>query len=173
MLIAQACAGDIPALESLLNSAYRGEESKKGWTSEADLISGTVRTDAATLQRLIETPGALFLKHVDDAGQLDGCVFLQKHDNRLYLGMLSVSPDSQAGGIGKQLMSAAEAHAFVVQCDRVFMKVISARKELIAWYERKGFRDTGDREPFPQEDRFGVPTRPLEFIIMEKMLEKN
>ena len=170
MPIAQATSADIPALEKLLNSAYRGEHSKKGWTSEADLLQGELRTNAETLRRLIETPGALFLKYADDHDNIDGCVFLQKLEDKLYLGMLSVSPVVQATGIGKQLMSEAEAHAQRQHCSAVFMKVISVRDELIAWYERKGYYKTGKTEPFPRDDRFGVPTQTLEFIIMEKKL---
>ena len=170
MPIAQATLEDIPALEKLLNSAYRGEDSKKGWTSEADLLQGDLRTNAETLRRLMETPGAIFLKYADDRDNIEGCVFLQKLDDKLYLGMLSVSPMVQAKGIGKQLMSQAEERARKQNCSAIFMKVISVRDELVAWYERKGYHKTGKTEPFPRDDRFGVPTQTLEFIIMEKKL---
>jgi hypothetical protein len=77
MPIIQATLKDIPALEALLNSAYRGEGSKKGWTSEARLIEGDLRTDAGTLQKLMHTPGAVFLKYVNEENVIEGCVFLQ------------------------------------------------------------------------------------------------
>jgi GNAT superfamily N-acetyltransferase len=161
---------DIPGLESLLNSAYRGDGSKKGWTSEADLISGELRTDASTLRDLFKTPGAVFLKHSSDAMTIDGCVFLHQIAQRLYLGMLSVSPLIQAKGIGKLLLAAAEERAKRLGCQAIFMKVISARTELIQWYERKGYSRTGETEPFPTDGRFGKPTQALEFIILEKKL---
>lgn len=170
MAIAQATIEDIPGLEKLLNSAYRGEDSKKGWTSEADLLQGELRTDAETLRRLMQTPGAVFLKYVNDQSNVEGCVFLQKLESKLYLGMLSVSPLIQAKGIGKQLMSEAEEYARSQNCSVIFMKVISVRDELVAWYERKGYHKTGRTEPFPRDDRFGIPSQPLEFIIMEKEL---
>ena len=170
MAIAQATIEDIPALERLLNRSYRGEDSKKGWTSEADLLQGELRTDAETLQRLMQIPGAIFLKYVSEQNQVEGCVFLHKLENKLYLGMLSVSPLIQARGIGKQLMSEAEIYARTENCSSVFMKVISVRDELVAWYERKGYHKTGRTEPFPRDDRFGVPTQALEFMIMEKKL---
>lgn len=170
MAIEQATATDILALVTLLNSAYRGEDSKKGWTSEADLLRGELRTDAATLRKLMQTDGAIFLKYVNDRGGVDGCVFLQKKERKLYLGMLSVSPTIQAKGIGKQLMAEAEKYAAKNKCASIFMKVISIRHELIAWYERKGYKKTGEKEAFPTDDRFGVPTQPLEFIILEKPL---
>jgi len=167
MAIVQATIEDISALEKLLNSAYRGEDSKKGWTSEADLLQGELRTDGETLRRLMQTPGAVFLKYVNQQS-IEGCVFLQKLESKLYLGMLSVSPLIQAKGIGKQLMFEAEEYARSQNCSVIFMKVISIREELVAWYERKGYHKTGKTEPFPRDDRFGVPTQTLEFIIMEK-----
>jgi ribosomal protein S18 acetylase RimI-like enzyme len=168
MPILIAAATDIPALEELLNSAYRGEDSKKGWTTEADLLEGDLRTDAATLHQLMQTPGAVFLKYINEENKIEGCVFLHKKENKLYLGMLSVSPWIQAKGIGKELMATAEDYARDQQCTSIFMRVISVRHELVAWYERKGYRKTGETETFPTDNRFGIPTQPLEFIIMEK-----
>jgi ribosomal protein S18 acetylase RimI-like enzyme len=168
MPILTANSNDITALEELLNSTYRGEASKKGWTSEADLIAGDLRTDAATLQKLMQTREAVFQKYVNEENTIAGCVFLQKKGARLYLGMLSVSPLIQAKGIGKELMAVAESYAKEQKCSSIFMRVVSARHELVAWYERKGYRKTGETEPFPTDNRFGTPTQPLEFIIMEK-----
>jgi ribosomal protein S18 acetylase RimI-like enzyme len=88
----------------------------------------------------------------------------------MYLGMLSVSPFIQAKGIGRQLMNTAEDYAKNHNCSSIFMKVISIRHELIAWYERKGYKTTGETEPFPADNRFGIPVKPLEFVIMEKKL---
>jgi hypothetical protein len=48
------------------------------------------------------------------------------------------------------------------------MTVISVRTELIAWYERQGWSDTGKRKPFPENEPFGSPKQPLEFIILKK-----
>ena len=168
MQITIATPADIPAIERLLNSAYRGAESKKGWTTEADLLEGELRTDTSTLIKLINTPDAVFLKYMGHQNEVEGCVFLQKNEDRLYVGMLSVSPSIQAKGIGGQLMTEAEKYARNQNCSSIFMKVISVRHELVSWYERKGYYKTGKTEPFPTDNKFGVPTRPLEFIIMEK-----
>jgi ribosomal protein S18 acetylase RimI-like enzyme len=154
----------------LINSAYRGEEAKKGWTHEADLIDGTIRTDATSLEQLIQKPNAVILKYELD-GKLAGCVFLEKKADRLYLGMLSVSPQIQAQGIGKKLLKAAEEHAKEVGCAVIEMTVISVRRELIAWYERNGYTDSGKREPFPDDGKFGNPREQLEFIYMEKQVD--
>lgn len=159
---------DIPALVALINSAYRGEASKKGWTTEADLLKGELRTDIPTLTSLINTKDAVILKHVSEKGDITGCVYLHKQERGLYLGMLTVSPILQGGGIGKQLLKAAENYARENNCSSIFMNVISLRHELIAWYERHGFRQTDERKPFPSDQQFGIPSQPLEFVIMVK-----
>lgn len=170
MPVLTATSHDIPSLISLINSAYRGDASRQGWTTEANLLDGELRTDLNDLLQLMQTPGAAFLKYTDEAGETGGTVFLKKIEDRLYLGMLSVSPLLQAAGIGKQLMAAAETYAKENGCHSIFMKVISVRQELIAWYERKGYRITGETEPFPAGNQFGTPTQPLEFLIMEKLI---
>lgn len=161
---------DISSLVMLMDSAYRGENSKDGWTSEADLFIGNKRTDEATVSNLIKRPGSVFLKYLNDDGVLEGCVFLHKKENRLYLGMFSVSPLAQGKGIGKKLLSAADDYAKEKNCTTIFMTVITIREDLIAWYERNGYVRTDKILPFPVDERFGIPTRPLEMVILEKYL---
>lgn len=160
---------DIPDLVPLINSAYRGEASKKGWTTEANLISGDIRTDKNQMEELMKTPGAVFLVYQNETGTLEGSVFLQKKENKLYLGILSVLPELQAKGIGKKLMKEAEAYARQENCNSIYMRVISARHELIAWYEKLGYKNSGKTEPF-ENNKYGTANRPIEFIIMEKMI---
>jgi len=167
--ILPAVSADIPQLLQLINSAYRGEHAKKGWTHEADLIDGAIRTDHASLQQLIENPAAAILK-VQQANKIIGCVYLEKKDQHLYLGMLTVSPEIQAQGIGKQLLRAADEYAKQNSCNTIEMTVISVRQELIRWYERNGYHQTSKREPFPSDGKFGNPRQQLEFIYMEKQL---
>jgi ribosomal protein S18 acetylase RimI-like enzyme len=166
-VIAVANDADIPRLNALVNSAYRGEYSKKGWTTEADLLGG-IRTDEQALTDVIHDQQSFMLKYVLD-GEIVGCVHLRKEGDELYLGMLTVSPDLQAKGIGKQLLFAAEGEARKRNCSAVYMTVISVRKELIEWYRRHGYVDTGERRPFPHDDpRFGIPKTRLEFVVLRK-----
>jgi ribosomal protein S18 acetylase RimI-like enzyme len=165
--ISEASVSDIPQLLKLINSADRGEDAKKGWTHEANLIDGDIRTDENSLKQVLKTPGAAILKY-EEEGTVLGCVYLQKKADRLYLGMLSVSPDRQAQGIGKKLLDAANEHAKFNHCSVIEMTVISVRKELIQWYERNGYHPTFKREPFPNDGRFGNPRQQLEFIYLEK-----
>jgi ribosomal protein S18 acetylase RimI-like enzyme len=168
MPVSAASIDDVPELVALINSAYRGEASKKGWTTEAALLDGELRTDRTTLATLMNNPKAVVLKYTTAAGNITGSVYLDKQEKGLYLGMLSVSPLEQAAGIGKQIMVAAERYAKENNCSCIFMNVISIRYELIAWYERRGYRKTGETKPLPADNRFGTPTQPLEFAILQK-----
>jgi ribosomal protein S18 acetylase RimI-like enzyme len=160
---------DIPRIVELLNMAYRGEASKKGWTTEADLIAGEVRADEASVRDTMRAPGSIFLVFEQDE-QLQGSVNLQKHGGRLYLGMFAVNPDLQGSGIGKQLLKGAGAHALDQGCYSIYMKVISVRTELIQWYQRHGYQDTGERTPFPEDGLTGKHLQPLEFATLEKKI---
>jgi ribosomal protein S18 acetylase RimI-like enzyme len=168
-MIEIATIEDVKALNNLVQSAYRGESSKKGWTSEADLLGG-IRTTEKGLLETIQTPKtSIFMYSEDD--KILGCVMLAEKENALYLGMLTVSPDLQGGGIGKKLLKYAEIFAQENGLNKIEMTVISVRSELIAWYERNGYTKTGETKPFPMDDpNFGEPKQHLEFIVMEKRL---
>jgi len=167
--ISKSQLSDVPALNRLVNSAYRGEESKKGWDTEADLLDGT-RTDEELLAGFISRTDTTILKYEQD-NNLVGCVELRIEGIRLYLGMLSVKPDIQSNGIGKKLMQAAEMFAREHQCTTIYMTVISVRQKLIEWYQRIGYTFTGERKPFGFSDpRWGLPKLQLEFVVMEKKL---
>lgn len=167
--IMPSTAEDANELSRLVNAAYRGDTGRQGWTTEADLIEGT-RTDASLLAEIIQTSGSMILKYVEN-GVILGCVELRQENNALYLGMLTVMPLQQGKGIGKLLMKASEDEARQQKCATIFMNVLSDRKELIEWYERHGYHDSGKRKPFAFTDpRFGQPKKPLVFIIMEKKI---
>jgi ribosomal protein S18 acetylase RimI-like enzyme len=168
MSITAAYIEDIPVLVDLINSAYRGEASKKGWTTEADLLEGDARTNTATLAELMGKPSSVILKYINAEEKLIGSVYLDIQDRGLYLGMLTVSPVLQGSGVGKALMREAEQYAKANGCSCIFMNVISVREELIAWYLKLGYKKTGETKPVPSDPRFGVPVKPLEFHIMQK-----
>ncbi|MCC5857546.1 MAG: GNAT family N-acetyltransferase [Ectothiorhodospiraceae bacterium] len=161
---------DVDEIVALVNSAYRGEVSRQGWTTEADLLGGQ-RTDAREVEQLITGPDSVMLVcHRNE--MLIGCVQLQRGRDRAYLGMLAVRPHLQGAGVGKRFMEAAED--FIRDRWRlgvVEMTVIFTRHELIAYYQRRGYRLTGERRPFPLEERFGLPkVDRLEFVVLEKHL---
>ena len=170
-----ACLADVAGLVQLVNSAYRGDSSRAGWTTEADLLDGQ-RTDAAALQDFIEAgqrAGDRALLLFEDAAGPAACVQLEQQGDKAYLGMLTIRPTLQAGGLGRALLAAAERHVREHwQARAVVMTVIEQRPELIAWYQRRGYAPTGKFGAFPYGDaRFGEPRRPdLRFVVLQKPL---
>jgi N-acetylglutamate synthase-like GNAT family acetyltransferase len=146
--IRRAVPADAPALHALIQSAYRGESARSGWTHEADLIAGE-RIPLDEIAAIIADPRQGFL--VADAGDaLVACVLVADKGERLaFFGLLAVSPRRQAGGLGKQLVAAAERQARGFGADRMEMTVIAGRDELIAWYERRGYALTDETRPLP------------------------
>lgn len=170
MKISKAKISDVAELNTLVNSAYRGESSKIGWTTEADLLDG-IRVDEERLKEFIEKKDSMILKYTDNENRIIGCVHLEKHGYKLYLGMLTVSPELQGMGIGKAMMKEAEVQAKAVNCSAVYMSVITDRSVLVNWYIKHGYKNTGVKKPFPSHDkRFGIPKKPLEFILLEKSI---
>ena len=164
---------DVPALVSLVNSAYRGESSRAGWTTEADLLGGQ-RVDEAGIVEMLDRPGNAILIYAP-APAPTACVHLERTGNDAYLGMLTVQPTQQRGGIGRQLLEAAERWALEHWGSRaIHMTVIAQRPELIAWYERRGYRRTGTHKAFPYGDaRFGLPKHDdLVFEVLHKPLAR-
>jgi ribosomal protein S18 acetylase RimI-like enzyme len=168
--ISVATLADVPLITALLNSAYRGESSKQGWTTEAHLIAGNVRTNETNLQEVMQLTNSILVKYVQDDQTIIGCVNLQQHGHKIYLGMLSVSPPLQGAGIGKALLKAADEYAAFLQCQAIYMTVITVRTDLIKWYQRYGYNDTGERKPFNEDNITGKHLQPLEFLVLEKAI---
>lgn len=165
-------ANDVPAIVALVESAYRGEASRAGWTTEADLLDGQ-RTDPAQVTEILHDPdGVLLLAEAD--GELVGCCRLQRRPGgQAYFGLFAVRPAGQGQGYGKQILAEAERLARDDwAAATMVMTVIAQRDDLIAWYERRGYRRTGESEPFPYgNERFGIPRRPdLSFAVLAKKL---
>ena len=166
-----ATPADIGAIVALVESAYRGDVSRKGWTTEADLLDGQ-RTDPISVAELIVKPGCCIL--LGECGaELVACANLERRGVVAYFGMFSVRPDAQGTGLGRAMLAEAERIAKSDwKCTEMQMTVISVRDELIAWYERRGYRRTGIYSPFPYGDeRFGIPKRDdLRFELLVKPL---
>ncbi len=162
---------DVDRIVALVESAYRGDVSRKGWTTEADLLDGQ-RTDADGVRALIGQVGSRVVL-VERNEKLLACAHVERSGDSCYFGMFSVDPTLQGGGVGNATLVECERIAREEwHCRAVNMTVIRQRDELIAWYERRGYRRTGETKPFPYGDeRFGIPRRPdLEFIVLAKPL---
>ena len=166
-----AVEDDLDALVALVTSAYRGDASRIGWTTEADLLDGE-RIDRDVLREDILRPRSRVLLAERD-GELLACAHVADLEGFGYFGMFAVRPDLQGGGLGKAVLAEAERIAREDWgLSRMRMTVIDLREELIAWYQRRGYRRTGITRPFPYGDeRFGIPRRDdLRFEILEKDL---
>lgn len=162
---------DIPALVALVTAAYRGDASRAGWTTEADLLDGA-RIAPEVLAEDIRRPQSIVLIGERD-GHLLACAHVAVDDGAGYFGMFAVSPGLQGQGIGKAMLAEAERLAREdFSQKRMRMSVIDLREELIAYYLRRGYRRTGIHKPFPYGDtRFGEPKRQdLRFEVLEKPL---
>lgn len=158
-----ATAADVAAVVALTQSAYRGAASRVGWTTEADLLDGQ-RTDADEVSALVANPDVHLLLAQRDGRVEASCVLEHlagEHTGDAYFGMFSVRPEAQGHGTGRALLAEAERIARTEWHSPVMrMTVIDVRSELIAWYERRGYRRTGEHKPFPYGDaHFGIPKR--------------
>jgi ribosomal protein S18 acetylase RimI-like enzyme len=166
-----ATEGDCPRIVDLVESAYRGDRSRAGWTTEADLLDGQ-RTDLDEVRAIVADPQARIVLAFE-AGELVGNIVARNEPDGVHIGMFAVRPTLQARGIGRLLLEAAERVATSeFSSTRAVLHVLTRRSELLAWYERRGYRDTGARERFPEGNpRVGIPRVPdLEFAIMGKSL---
>ncbi|MGA5435800.1 GNAT family N-acetyltransferase [Streptomyces cellulosae] len=166
-----ATDADVDALVELIESAYRGESSRAGWTTEADILDGQ-RTDRDGVLEVVKAADSRLLT-VEREGRIVACCQLEHRGDHAYFGMFAVSPALQGAGLGRTVIAEAERQAREGWgVTEMHMTVISVREDLIAWYERRGYRRTGRTTPFPYGDeRFGIPQRDdLEFELLVKEL---
>ncbi|KFG76877.1 GNAT family N-acetyltransferase [Streptomyces mutabilis] len=166
-----ATDADVDEIVALVESAYRGDASRAGWTTEADILQGQ-RTDPEGVLEVIKSPDGHLLT-VERDGVVVACCQLEHRGAHAYFGMFAVSPALQGAGLGKAVIAEAERRSREAwDVTEMHMTVISVREDLIAWYERRGYRRTGEMSPFPYGDeRFGIPQRDdLQFELLVKPL---
>jgi ribosomal protein S18 acetylase RimI-like enzyme len=172
MRLQPAGPDDLARVEALVNRAYRGPAARGGWTHEADVLDG-LRIQPGDLARTLgEAIATTILLGLDDEGALIGCVMAALEEKGVAeIGMLSVEPALQAKGVGRALLEGAEHAGARMGALTARLHVIAQRTELVAWYQRRGYVDTGARTPFPHDANAGRPLRrDLEFLILEKPL---
>jgi GNAT superfamily N-acetyltransferase len=165
-----ATIADVDQIVLLVESAYRGDSSRIGWTTEADFLDGR-RTGPDEVGSKIAAPGNQILLAFSDDELLASC-HIEKQDYACYFGMFAVKPTLQNSGLGRQVLAQAERVARESWgCTAMKMTVIDIRDTLIAWYERRGYQNTGEILPFPALDpKFGLPKQRLQFVVLRKEL---
>lgn len=167
----QASLKDTTNIYRLVQSAYRGEASRAGWTTEADLLDGQ-RTDTVEISAILNRPANRIIL-CEEEGQLVGSMQIEKKQDYAYLGMFAVRPDCQGKGLGKSMLNHAEQIVFSeMDCNWLEMTVITQRKDLIGWYQRRGYEVSGKTRPFPYGDtRYGIPRR--DDLILEVLKKRR
>jgi ribosomal protein S18 acetylase RimI-like enzyme len=163
---------DLPAIVAIMNAAFRGTDGGRGWSTEAGYITGE-RTNESLLSEEIAGGAQYLVAKNDLTSALDGCVSLQAvSPEKWYLGSLTVGPALQNTGFGRKLLGAAEEYASMHGARIIEMTVVNVRDALISWYERRGYRRSGETRPFPYGDnRYGTPMRSdLQFVVLERHL---
>lgn len=170
MVLRTAVVQDISRLNELVNSVYRGENAQKGWTTEAALLDGQRVDDQMLADIISNVRERIFL--FEDSGQILGCVHSVDKEKNVFLGMLSVPVELQGRGLGKKLMNIVEKDAKARGFAAVQMHVLSVRQELLDWYYRHGYKNTGEKSLWPYGDKkWGIPKRDdLEFLVLSKNL---
>ncbi len=123
-----ATEADIGPLVTLIQSAYRGESSRTGWTTEADLLDGQ-RTDPEGVRDVIDSSVSRMLVAERD-GTIVACCQLEHRGDAAYFGMFAVDPGAQGGGLGRTVLEHAErtaAQAWGVSTMQ--LTVITARED--------------------------------------------
>lgn len=183
-----ATPADRDAIIALVTAAYRGESSREGWTTEADLLDGPRIAPEVLDADLARSRSIVLLAERDEAPtavaspepgvsvairRMVACAHVCEEDGAGYFGMFAVDPRRQGAGLGDAVLRECER----IACEEwrlpaMRMTVIDCRHELLAWYERRGYRRTGVTKPFPYGDlRFGHPKRDdLRFEVLEKAL---
>lgn len=169
MIFEEVTEKDIPQLHELVETCYRGDFARKGWTCESDIVAGN-RTTMESLKEEISAPGGSYLKHTDGTGEIVGCVYIKVNteEKKAFVGSLCVYPTLQSQGLGKKLLEATEKIAKEAGCSKLCVKVITVRKELVNWYEKMDFNFVGELIPLPAGS--GIPLIPLELGTWEKLL---
>lgn len=165
-----AFVGEAPAITALIERAYRGAEALRSWTTEADIMTGP-RTNAAEIAALLRDPDARFVVAVEPEGDLAACALIRNEAGIGYFGMFAVRPDIQRAGLGRTMLATAERYLSELwRLPAVYMTVISLRKDLIAYYERRGYRLTGEKKPFPFAPEIGAVRTDFHLAVLRKAL---
>ncbi len=165
---------DVRAIVALVERTYRGDASRAGWTTEADLLEGQRIDPQGVMESIEGDHSRVVLAH--SGTDLVACAHIQRRSAIGYFGMFSVDTGHQGSGLGGTVLAECERQLRDdLDCNVVQIIVLKQRVELIGWYQRRDYRLTGERRPFPYGDeRFGLPrVADLEFVVLHKSLSAD
>lgn len=174
MVLREATEADYEEIIDLANVAYRGREGTvPSWNIEKGIVGGSRMDQALLREELAAKPEGALLVFREEEGPLRGTAWLNPEGDGVWsMGLVTIRPELQNRQLGRRLLEAAEAYARARGGTRMQIGVLHVRDTLIAWYQRRGYRATGETEPYPADDpRFGTPLQEkLHFVIMEKAI---
>lgn len=159
---------DVPALVRIVEAAYRGTDAAAGWTTEVGLVRNA-RTHPEEVQALIADEDSVVLLAEQDGVPI-GCAAVHPEidGERPEFGLFAVDPARQAGGVGKALLESGADWARRRGDRELVIRVLQSRPELVAWYQRRGFRATGEGVPFAgRAEDLVVPELRMELLVLE------
>lgn len=161
---------DAELITKLVNQAYRPESATPAWTHESNWVAGN-RTNISQIMDVIAKSNSIILVGIKGSS-IVACVHVEQEGNSSHIGMLAVHPELQGAGAGKQMLSQAEKYALeIFGAEKLIMLVVSSRSELIAFYLRRGYRQTGSIMDYPLALDVGIPKKPnLKIEVLEKWL---
>ncbi|KAJ5542599.1 hypothetical protein N7535_005021 [Penicillium sp. DV-2018c] len=167
-----ATEADASQLQQLIECAFRAVDSREGWTDDLGL-SSSFRIDLQEVLAMINKPDIVMLMATNDEKKLVGSIGTAKRDaNHARLFMLAVDPSQQHSGIGRQVLAYAEDYCRQTWgVSTLCLNALSNRLQLITWYSRHGYEETGETSPFPREkfEKLDLP-EDLCFVEFEKIL---
>src|ERR1041384_7647171 len=154
LAIRTATKADAPQITAVINAAFR--------IAEEYFIDGNRIAQAEVEESM--TKGPFLLAEAND--KLNGCVYVELRGERSYLGLLSVDPERQQGGLGSLLMNEAENYCRERGSRFMDILIVNLREELPPFYRKRGYVENGT-SPFPADVKTKLPCH---FINMAKPL---
>ena len=160
---------DAAVVVDLVNDSYSGPDRDLGWTPETGIFDGP-RTSLKEVRQAIARDDCRIIL-LEEASVLLGCCQIERQDDLAYLGLFAVLPRAQAKGLGRAILAEAEVRAAQLwNCAGIWMTSISLQSKLIAYYERRGYAQTGERLPFPEAEMSGALRTDFDLVVLRKGL---
>jgi len=167
-----ALKSDAEEISRLVNCAYRPKLNNHGWTHEAELISGD-RINAKQVEKLLCPQSLILVACLSE--KIIACVHIENSADHVYIGMLACEPNYQGQGIGKEMLFQAEQYSLIHFKSKSFkMKILSSRPELFDFYQRRGYKLSGEFEEFYSNEGVGFAlVTGLKILGLEKNIQNH